>query len=85
MSFSRSGSASRLRLRVIRNVQKELSTRGHEGLRRAAKGFEEVQEGSATGRKGSEGLQFRFHSLHQGFQGGGSEVEGGSGSAEELR
>lgn len=53
--------------------------------RRHTKGLEKTREGSAKGRKGSEGLQFLLHSFHQGFQGGWSEVEGGSRSAEEFR
>ena len=39
-------------LRVIHKVQKKKSTKGHEGLRRATKGLEKAQEGSANGREG---------------------------------
>ena len=39
-------------LRVIHKGQKEISTKGREGLRRATKGLEKAQEGSAKGREG---------------------------------
>ena len=43
-------------LSVIRKGQKKISTKGHEERRRATKGLEKAQEGSAKGREG--GIDF---------------------------
>ena len=43
-------------LSVIHKGQKKISTKGHEGPRRATKGLEKAQEGSAKGREG--GIDF---------------------------
>ena len=47
---------ARLRLRPS-SREKELSTKGHEGRRRATKGLEESQEGSAKGWEGGKDFQ----------------------------
>ena len=44
-------------LRVIHKGQKKISTKGHEERRRATKGLEKAQEGSAKGREGGKDFQ----------------------------
>ena len=48
------GSTYLKQLRVIHKGQKKKSTKGHEGLRRATKGLEKTQEGSAKGWEGEK-------------------------------
>ena len=71
LAVGRGGTMAQVRpclkpLRVIHKGQKKKSTKGHEGLRRATKGLEKAQEGSAKGRQREKISTKRQKEIHEG-------------------